>query len=108
MLRTTLLLNLCLVFFEPTTRHSGFKKRGRLATLAAELAFAGFFALTSFADLARLGFERYRAKHWRFVFAFGAVALSWTRASLAAARFSTELATEQFWRARRGACVLCL
>ena len=74
-LRTTLLLNLCLVFFEPTTRHSGFNKRGRLATLAAELAFAGFFALTALADLARLGFERYRAKHWRFVFAFGAVAL---------------------------------
>ena len=74
-LRTALLLNLCLVFFEPTTRRSAFERRARIKTLAAELSLVGFFALTAFLDLARLGFERYRAKHWRFIFAFGAVAI---------------------------------
>jgi hypothetical protein len=35
----------------------------------------GFFVITALLDLARLGFERYRAKHWRFIFFFGAVAI---------------------------------
>jgi hypothetical protein len=74
-LRTALLLNLCFLFFEPTTRHSAFERKARIKTLATELSLVGFFVITALLDLARLGFERYRAKHWRFIFFFGAVAI---------------------------------
>jgi hypothetical protein len=51
------------------------RARARIKTLATELSLVGFFVITAFLDLARLGFERYRAKHWRFIFFFGAVAI---------------------------------
>ena len=68
-LNACLLLNLVLVFYEPTTRYSRFSVNARTRTLVAELGFTFAFVAAASLDLARLGWERYRAKRWRFVFA---------------------------------------
>jgi len=68
-LNACLLLNLVLVFYEPTTRYSRFSVNARTRTLVAELGFTFVFVAAASLDLARLGWERYRAKRWRFVFA---------------------------------------
>lgn len=71
-LNACLLLNLVLVFYEPTTRYSRFSVfpvLARTRTLLAELGFTFVFVAAASLDLGRLGWERYRAKRWRLVFA---------------------------------------
>ena len=88
-LRALLLAHLALLFVEPRNRHASdagdpsgthlttpypIARRRRL--LALELVLASVFVATAGLDLVRLGWERYRAKHWRFVFVGASVAVA--------------------------------
>ena len=88
-LRALLLAHLALLFVEPHNRHAAdagdpsgthsttpypIARRRRL--LALELVLASVFVATAGLDLVRLGWERYRAKHWRFVFVGASVAVA--------------------------------
>ena len=71
-LNACLLLNLVLVFYEPTTRYSRFSVfsvNARTRTLLVELLFTFIFLTAASLDLGRLGWERYQKKRWRLVFA---------------------------------------
>ena len=78
-IRLVLLAILALIFFEPHSRRAVDVGVSSLALwrrlLAGEMAAATVLAATVVADVVRLGGERWRAKHWRFVFAAVTVAI---------------------------------
>lgn len=78
-IRLVLLALLALVFFEPHSRRAVDVGVSSFALwrwlLAGEIAAATILAASAVADVVRLGGERWRAKHWRFVFAAVTVAI---------------------------------